>query len=399
MRAWLDHDYWKEEHDARVTTEQKQQKRLAGAVTEHGKERLDCFFGVYLTVRADQVFYGVGSQGQRRRKNKRLIDVRGGQPEWKDSDLEFNLLVDLVRSKILPALTAGEKETKIFTRTKRNGVTYHANPCHGKHKLAKQHWANFEFQSMSSDGSMETKVYPCHMLCILEVAENPSKVIHFDCGTKIEHAGFYAMVHRATAPIAEKTPDGEDDNHGYWPDWEFGSLAEPNQNIVHCLQKQTVDTLLETEGEEVVVTRGPKRQALLVMNCKSIFGPLIGVRDHRDDRADLSKLYYFLTGQDTWGQCLYNMAVKGMTVPSGRAGCGEEGEQDEDEEEEEEGEGEDRLSCSENDSGGEGEEEEEDDEDRLEEFSDGDNESEHDDEEEDEREGEASQEEEEEEEN
>jgi hypothetical protein len=145
------------------------------------------------------------------------------------------------------------------------------------------------------------------LLIIVELLEDPLEPINFDLGTRISHSGFYALVHRATAPIAEKTPvpvgDTDATNHGYWAGWQFGSLAEPNQNIVHCLQKTTV------VSDQVGPGPARKRLAILAVNIKSIRGPLIGIRDPAEDRGNLDQLYYFLIGRDVWGKGFHDMAV------------------------------------------------------------------------------------------
>jgi hypothetical protein len=49
--------------------------------------------------------------------------------------------------------------------------------------------------------------------------------------------------------------------------------------------------------------------ALLVVDCKCIFSPIVGVRDHRDDRNDMSIWYYFIVGRDYWGEIFYDLAL------------------------------------------------------------------------------------------
>jgi hypothetical protein len=298
QRAWKDHPRWtptsnKEEEDDDACA-------CAGSSvpTEHEQERKDCFFGVYLTIRTHEAYYGLGSEGSTKRRNRRKI---GRYPQWADSDICFQTLIDLVRNKILDKMagnllpkTNTKLEVRVFTRTVRNGVAYHANPSHGRHNMAKQHWAEFAF----GDDGEKTTLYPCHMLCFLEISVDPTDTIYFDCGTMVDKKGFYAIVHRGVSPITNKTPhiDQIPDGDEYWPGWEYGTLAEPNQRIVHCMAKKIVT--------------GENRLAVLALNCNSIRKPMVAVRDPKDERGALSNLYYFLLGQSDWGQCFHNMAMK-----------------------------------------------------------------------------------------
>jgi hypothetical protein len=62
--------------------------------------------------------------------------------------------------------------------------------------------------------------------------------------------------------------DSKRGGHGYWPEWRYGSLAEPNQCIVHCMQKNTVQN------------GGVASYALLSLECNRIVGPAIGGREY-----------------------------------------------------------------------------------------------------------------------
>jgi hypothetical protein len=312
MRGWKDHPNWKDDCDQQKADEEEDNR---GQLSAHEKERNDCFYGVYLTVRPEAVFYGMGPQtwGGETAKKKRNSRKIGKGPSWIDSELGFKDLTDsIVREKILPKLPVGtaREGVRVYTRTLRGqgAVMYHANPCHGRHKLAKQHWA---YVDLSDGDGGTTTTYPCQMLCFLEIAEDPTEPVVFDCGTKIVRKGFYALVHRGATVIEDKSPRGTCTRKegqsweyaidaGYMEGWEHGSLAEPNQKIIHTMYKAMV-------RDAAVV--GGKRLAVLAVPCDSIKKPLVGVRDPRDDRKRLDKWFYFVVGSDHWGQCFYDMAV------------------------------------------------------------------------------------------
>jgi len=58
----------------------------------------------------------------------------------------------------------------------------------------------------SGEKSGARTLYPCHLLCYLEIPHKPREPVSLDCRTVINDAGFYALVHHGKVPIADKTP-------------------------------------------------------------------------------------------------------------------------------------------------------------------------------------------------
>ena len=139
----------------------------AGGSRTHAQKLQEDFFGAYMTIDMSSVHYGnkVGKAGgaSKRRTTRRIIRP----PAWKDSGLSYPALVEAVREKILPQLDEKRRWVRVFARTIRAGTEFHANPCHGRHKLAKQHWVECVLEQGST--------FPCHLLCIVEVPVAPNK--------------------------------------------------------------------------------------------------------------------------------------------------------------------------------------------------------------------------------
>ena len=100
--------------------------------------------------------------------------------------------------------------------------------------------------------------------------------------------------------------------YSYHPNWEYGSLAEPNQHIVHTMKKLTVPLARDAPRRE------QKRLAVLAIDCESIAGPCIGFRDPRDD-VTVDTDYYFLKGMGDWAQRFYDEAQIYAKANAGRA--------------------------------------------------------------------------------
>ena len=84
----------------------------------------------------------------------------------------------MIRTNILPALPKA-KEVTVFTKLSRQGHPFSANPNFGKSGLSKQDWALVD---------MEGQDVPCHLLCIVDIPEKPSKAIHLN-GSLVTEGG------------------------------------------------------------------------------------------------------------------------------------------------------------------------------------------------------------------
>ena len=291
-RSWLDHMNWTNETN---TTGLSVDDDSMSMDNIHQKKKKEQFFGIFMTVTAaGEMYYGEAKRGNRSKNGKRHITTL---PEWKDSIMSCYDLKDIVLSKILPNIE--ENEVRLYSRTLRDGITFHANPSQGRRKLSKQHWAEFQFNHEDED----VLNYPCHMICFIEIPTKPREPIAMDDGTWIEEAGFYALAHRGKVPIADVTKEGL----GYHEGWQYGSLAEPNQKIMHCMQKE----MAGGDGER-------RRLAVLALDCESIANPIVGVHDPREETPTNNTYYYFLIGQASWGQQFYNEAMAFLT-PSNAA--------------------------------------------------------------------------------
>ena len=66
------------------------------------------------------------------------------------------------------------------------------------------------------------------------------------------------------------------------------------------------------------------RQLTLSPITCDLVGPLVGIWDYRDGKDDVRKLYYFLLGQEKWGECFYDMAMEHSGTKSlARSGTGD----------------------------------------------------------------------------
>lgn len=314
-RAWKDHPAW------------ACGERETGGSTEEKGEVL--YGGAYMTIRKTSVFYGIGSQGKpTKRRNLRRIDEKS-PPHWKDSELAYADLLSIVRRMVMPKMGGNstvQSEIQVHTRTRVNGTWYHANPAHGRRKLAKQNWGQCRLQQEGNGGAYV--IYPCQLLCIVHLKNDLATAVRMDCGTSMKKKGYYFLVHRGKSTFANETPAEGEAGGEFWPNWEFGSLAEPNQQIVHCMQKKTVRGEIgsEEDGEEDEGgdrEKALERYAILAVACGDLVGPLVGIWDYRDRKDDVKKLYYFLMGQEKWGDLFYDMAMEESgTELFGRSGNG-----------------------------------------------------------------------------
>jgi hypothetical protein len=67
---------------------------------------------------------------------------------------------------------------------------------------------------------------------------------------------------------------------------KYGTLADPNQKIVHCMRKWKEE--------------GARKFGVLAVNCESISRELVGMRDPRYKEGNWEAYYYFVVGQRRW---------------------------------------------------------------------------------------------------
>ena len=145
-------------------------------------------------------------------------------PNWKESALDCTDLVQLIRQRILPLCKSREASISVTTKTVRNGQKFFAQPSFGASGRAQQEWAILDF--------VEGGECACQLLCFIELKETLKEAVHVGGNTHIMEEGHYALIHCASAKLSE---DGDPYNYG---GWSSGTLAHPDQKIVHCVEKQ-----------------------------------------------------------------------------------------------------------------------------------------------------------------
>jgi hypothetical protein len=157
-------------------------------------------------------------------------------------------LLARVRNDILPCLPEKKQVTVHRTMTL-GGQKFQANPEFGQEKLARQHWAIVERQSLSQGGGYKIREIPAHLQCIIGIDKTPTIPIEFDLKTSITEKGYYFLANTIDHELSDTGKNLEED---YGEEWNYGTLAENNQRIIHTATKKQVS------GKPIYTGRGQK---------------------------------------------------------------------------------------------------------------------------------------------
>jgi len=274
-RAWVDHPNWRQE-------------------TKTGDEIKISNAWFYITpnkvLRGEPSQYGGSDDLQRSCRLHKLGDwVASG------SGIDKADLVARVRDKILPCLTY-KKQVTVHTTMTLGDKKFQANPCYGKEKLARQHWVLVERRLPKHGGGYTTEKIPIHLQCIVQIYEEPEGDIQFDLGTSITKRGIYFLAHTIDRELRDSGPNEE-----WGEEWNFGTLAENNQHLIHTAAKKQVKYHIQSE-----IGRGweeKERDALIVVPVEEITSTsgLVGVLDPNYGELE-KKFYFFILKHALWGE-------------------------------------------------------------------------------------------------
>jgi hypothetical protein len=228
----------------------------------------------------------IGSNYTTSRNGKKLF---GQIPNWNDSAITSNDVVNVIRHKLLPNLKK-TKQIELFGKTTRNGTSFSCCPSYGSQGLAKQDWCFMEME----DGD----VAPFHLLIIFYLPESPEQPCSIN-GNYISEKGYYALGHFAFQSLTdtgESLYPGENSNEG--------NRAHVDQYLVHRIPKWH-------RSDDQSPGRPSSREfppTISVISCDCIEGPCVAFPDIVS--ADPQNLFYFMKPVSKWGELFIEEAER-----------------------------------------------------------------------------------------
>ena len=214
-------------------------------------------------------------------------------------------MVALIRGKILPKLVT-KKYVTIHTTMTRGAERYQAHPYYGRENLARQHWAIVNKRMPKRGGSYHrTEEIPVHLQCIICLDEDPNERIQLDLNHSITKEGYYFLAHTIDRELAEEGP-----NDLWGPEWNYGTLAEENQTLIHCGVKKTVEYTVPattTRGQPKV----KRRDVAIPVSVGSVTRGLVGVLDP-NCKETRDNFYYFVSNHNKWSELFIKSARNEM---------------------------------------------------------------------------------------
>jgi hypothetical protein len=220
-------------------------------------------------------------------------------PLWSpDSPISCQEVVDLVRKHILNCLPKPELGVSIITKTNRDGQIFHAHPCCGTEKLARQHWAYVNFEIKQRKGKAKIMRVPCHLLCFLHISQIPKAPIGIPyCQELITTSGYFFIGHSL------KTEMSNDDSAHY------------DQQLVYKCQKWNVD-LHKDENCNHIKYQKKYSPTPVVYSCDTLGGPLNAFPDFDATIPDTSvqphafahHIYYLIRPFSDWAELFHSYA-------------------------------------------------------------------------------------------
>jgi hypothetical protein len=221
--------------------------------------------------------------------------------EWVGSGIQADELVAIVRERILPQLEP--PQVTIHKTMSKGGQKFQANPHYSSTEtIARQHWALAERKVPKMGGGTSVEEIPVHLQCIVFLAEDPTIPIEFDLGTTIQEKGYHFLANTVDHELTESG-----DNMHWGEGWNYGTLAENNQTLIHMAKKKQIDS----DEEE-------KRDALISIPIGKIVSGLVGVLDPNHQELE-DNFYFFIAKHSKWGELFVEAAEKwDMSITQGR---------------------------------------------------------------------------------
>jgi hypothetical protein len=200
-------------------------------------------------------------------------------------------LVELFASKVFPRIE--DTRISLFTYTIRKGEKFVANPCFGRKRVARQHWAMLEYAGIGE--------VPAHLLVFFHLPTDPSRPIRLN-GSLINKAGYYVCCHVLPARLdADSVRQTEKDN-------QYTELAHPDQRLIFRCQKWDQ----QKHGEDCEYNKiydDPVNPSLRFESCDSIARPCIAIPDFYGGEAP-NHVYYILLPHSLWCEDFIDQARK-----------------------------------------------------------------------------------------
>ena len=142
---------------------------------------------------------------------------------------------------------------------------------------------------------MEGQDVPCHLLCIVDIPEKPSKAIHLN-GSLVTEGGAHFLVHCALSGMT-------DAGASLWGGAQ-GTLAHADQRLMHRIQKGH-----SSNRRNWVPATSTHPPSLLLVSPKTVVGPCVGFPDlhHHNNYCD----WFFLRPRSDWAAIFQDIAAKG----------------------------------------------------------------------------------------
>jgi hypothetical protein len=263
LRAFCDHPEWTDGREEKV-----------GVYLQKAEATYHC----KITV--------VGSNYITGKYGKKLY---GRIPDWSDSAVSSQEIIDLIRTQVLPHIPGREKEVQLFGKTIRNDVSFSCCPSYGKQGLAKQDWCFVEMD--------EGENIPFQILVIFYLPECRQGEIKIN-GVELSGKGYYALGHFGFESLRDQGApslyQGAHDNEG--------NRAHVDQYLVHRMSKWHF-----TDDNPVgIMSSKLFPPTISVIPCETIAGPCLAFPDIVS--SDPENLFYFLKPVGSWSQLFIEAA-------------------------------------------------------------------------------------------
>ena len=156
----------------------------------------------------------------------------------------------------------------------KGGEKYQANPYYGQECLARQHWAIIAKKTRKIGGGYTEEEIPVHLQCIVYINETPMDRITLDLQHSIEKKGYYFLANTINRELNERGANNEE----WGREWNYGTLADNNQTLIHMATKKKVEYTVATN----TASRMPavkERDAVIIFPVGTVKSGVVGVLD------------------------------------------------------------------------------------------------------------------------
>ena len=175
-------------------------------------------------------------------------------------------------------------------------------PTHtGRECLARQHWAIITKRTRKEGGGYREEDIPVHLQCIISIEDTPEEPITLDLGYSINSKGYYFLANTIDRELKEKGRNKEWGN-----EWNFGTLAENNQTLIHMAAKKTVKYTLPAIAARARTTV-KTRDAVIIVGVGAIKRGVVGVLDPNCQETN-ENYYFFIRNHNQWANLFINSA-------------------------------------------------------------------------------------------